>query len=132
MFFIAIIKAFKAKSKEDNTITYIVPTSECPAESVNIKYYSTLVAKQWNSFDEFVNHGFQIFWIVMLSSDSWDIKSTCTCPSFFKQNMCKHIVALALRENVLKYIDNLNPTLITAVRRRPGRSKNASNALSRN
>lgn len=121
-------KAFKAKS---TVPTYIVPSSNCPAELKKIAYYTTLVSKSWSSFDEFVNHGFQFFWIVQISSDSWDSKSSCTCPTFFKQNMCKHIIALAMRENLLPYTDDLNPTVISAVRRRPGRSKNSSNALSK-
>lgn len=124
----ANFKAFKAKSQVP---TYIVPSSNCPAKFANISYYTTLVAKRWNSFDEFINHGYQLFWIVILSSNAWDAESNCTCPAFFKNNICKHITALAMRENLLKYTDNMNPTVITAVRKRPGRPKNASNALSR-
>lgn len=122
-------KAFKAKA---NVPTYIVPSSNCPAKYANISYYTMLVSKRWDSFDEFVNHGYQLFWVVMLSTESWDSESKCTCPAFFKNNMCKHIVALAMRENLLKYTDNMNPTVITAVRNRAGRPKNASHALSTN
>lgn len=122
-------KAFKAIR---TTIpTYIIPSSNCPAELGNVAYYSTLVQKSWTTFDEFINHGFQFFWIVQLSSDAWDSESSCTCPSFFKNNMCKHIIALAMREKILTYADNLNPTVISAVRRRPGRVKNSSKALSK-
>lgn len=116
--------AFKAKTAVP---TYIVPSSKCPANLSNISYYATLVSKVWSSFDEFINHGFQFFWIVQLSSDAWDSKSSCTCPVFYKQNMCKHIIALAMRENLLEYIDSLNPTVISAVRKRPGRVANSSN-----
>lgn len=118
-------KAFKAKS---TLPTYIIPSSNCPAELGTITYYTTLVSKQWTSFDEFINHGFQFFWIAKISPEEWDSKSTCTCVPFFKD---KHIVALAMREKLLKYADNLNPTAISAVRKRPGRPKNASNAYSR-
>lgn len=122
---------FMAQAKSD-VPTYIVPSSNCPAELANVKHYTELVGKRWTSFDEFINHGHQFFWIVILSPDAWDTRSSCTCPPFFKNNMCKHIIALAMRENLLKYTDDLNPTVISNVRRRPGRSKNASNALSKN
>lgn len=120
--------AFKAKTVP----TYIVPSSKCPADLSNVLHYKTLASKSWSSFDEFINHGFQFFWIVELSFDQWDSKSSCTCPRFFKQNACKHIVALAMRENLLTYADSFNPTVISAVRRKPGRTKNASNAYSKN
>lgn len=73
-------KAFKAKSSKP---TYIVPSSTCPKELSNVASYATLAARRWKSFDEFINHGYQIFWIVELSTTAWDIESTCTSPAFF-------------------------------------------------
>lgn len=70
-----------------------------------------------------------MFWVVHLSTVAWDQESTCTCPAFFKKHICKHIVALAMREKLLTYNDENNPTVIAAVRRKPGRVKYAAKAL---
>lgn len=119
-------KAFKAKA---STPTYIVPSSTCPPELAKVSYYTALTAKSWESFDTFICHGYQLFWIVEISPTAWKTESRCTCPAFFKQNICKHIVALAMRENILKYNDSFNPTLISAVHKKSGRPKNAVKAL---
>lgn len=118
--------AFKAKS---DTLMYIVASSSCPAELANVAAYGAVAKQKWTSFDEFINHGYQLFWVVTVSSTEWASESTCTCPAFFKQNICKHIAAIAMRENILKYNDNSNPTLITATRKKAGREKNAEKAL---
>lgn len=118
--------AIKAKS----TIpTYIIPSSTCPKELANKEHYAALATTQWNSFDTYINHGYQISWIAQISAELWDTQSTCTCPVFFKQNICKHIVALAIREGLLKNTDNCNPTLISATRKKAGRPKHAQSAL---
>lgn len=75
--------AIKAKS----TIpTYIIPSSTCPKELANKKHYAALFTTQWSSFDTYINHGYQFFWIAQISAESWDTQSTCTCPAFFKHN----------------------------------------------
>ena len=93
-------------------------------------YYLTVAKRQWTSFDEYITYGYQMFWLVHFSSDDWKMKSSCTCPVFFKQNICKHIVAFALKENLIECPQTANPMMI-APRRQPGRSKNASKSLQR-
>jgi hypothetical protein len=55
---------------------------------------------QWETFDEFKKQYFSS-WEVALPLDkaSWKI-GTCNCRQF-KMNMCKHVIALAIR---LKYV----------------------------
>lgn len=91
-------KAFKAKKSISADVTiFSIPSRECAEDNANESYYKTLTKTTWKSFDEFIVHGFQQFHIVQFSSDCWKTKSTCTCPAFFKQNICKHIVAIGVR-----------------------------------
>lgn len=76
-------KSFKARSKNNNDRqTYVVPSSKCEPENANEKYYRSLVKSQWRSFDEFIQFGFQQFWIIHLSMADWKMSSSCTCPFF--------------------------------------------------
>lgn len=54
----------------------------------------------WNSFQQFKENAFSIYFVIMPKEHSLWTKGTCTCPSFFKKFMCKHVVGLAIR---LKY-----------------------------
>ena len=49
---------------------------------------------KWQSFDAFVNCAFEI-WKITINQDNWK-KSTCTCPIFLKQYMCKHILCICI------------------------------------
>lgn len=84
-------KSFKAKSGNNDIQTYVVPSSTCETDNANEKYYKCLVKRQWGSFDEFINFGFQQFWVVHLSMTHWKTSSSCSCPFFFKQHMCKQL-----------------------------------------
>lgn len=121
---------FRAHKKQTGATVYIFPSEKCSSEHANLTYYQSLTKRQWTSFDEFIDHGFQMFWLVSLSSLTWKSSSTCTCPVFFKQHICKHIVALALKEKLLDCPQTANPMLL-APKRGPGRSKKASKSLKR-
>ena len=52
---------------------------------------------RWNTFDQFKKRAFKIYIIdVPKEKEDW-VNSLCTCPSFFKQFMCKHVIGLAIR-----------------------------------
>lgn len=72
-------KCFKAKISTDNELVFLVPSQHCEEVNANEKYYRSLVKRQWKSFDEFITHGFQMFYIVHLSTTSWNIQSSCRC-----------------------------------------------------
>lgn len=121
-------KSFKVKGLSNDKTVNVVPSSKCDSNNANANYYKCLVKRDWTSFDEFINFGFQQFWIVTLSLTEWKLSSCCTCPVFFKQNMCKHIIAIAVKENVLEFPEIANPVLLTK-RRTAGRIPNAKRAL---
>lgn len=54
---------------------------------------------KWETFDEFKRNSFGDSKIYLNESD-WK-QSKCTCPAFYKQYMCEHVVGIALR---LKYV----------------------------
>lgn len=122
-------KAFKAATKSGIQVQ-VLPASKCPNENANYKFYQSLVKRKWTTFDEYVTHGFQIFWIVRFQAVNWKVTSSCTCPVYFKQRMCKHILAIAMREKLMDCPQNSNPMRL-APKRRTGRPKNASQALMR-
>lgn len=121
-------KAFKAKKSSDTEVIFSVPSSKCvdPTES----YYKTLVKTTWTSFDEFIVHGFQQFYIVKFSLDKWETESTCTCTYFFKQHMCKHVVAIGIRLEIIDPLTSANPVLLAPTRRKAGRPRRTAKALS--
>lgn len=123
-------QAFKATGKDSGRVYYVLPAKKCLPENCNYKHYKTLAKQQWTSFDEFITHGYQMFWLVVFSTDEWKTKSTCTCPIFFKEFICKHIVATALKCKIIECPFSANPILI-APRKKPGRPKNATMCLER-
>lgn len=122
-------KTFKATTKS-GTVVEVLPSEKCPDENANHKYYQTLVKRKWASFDEYIMHGFQMFRVVQFSKIDWKIKSQCTCPIYFKQRMCKHILAIAMRDKQMVCPQNANPMQLVP-RRKPGRPNTAAEALMR-
>lgn len=124
-------KSFKAKNSCGSVYTYSVPSSGCAVENATETYYKTLVRTIWKSFDEFIIHGYQQFYIVQYSQGNWKTQSTCTCAAFFKQHMCKHIIAIGIRHHALEIPASSNPTRLMPIRRKPGRPKNTTYALAK-
>lgn len=122
-------KCFKAKSSTEDKLVFLVPSARCDPINANEKFYRSLVKRQWTSFDEFVTHGFQMFYIVQLSKTSWNKQSSCTCVCFFKENMCKHIIAVGMREKIIDCPESANPTSLSQYKRKAGGAKNAKKAL---
>lgn len=123
-------QSFKATTKGTARLYYVLPGAKCSDKNSNYKYYKELTKRKWESFDEFITYGYQIFWVVSFSNDQWNTKSTCTCPVYFKQYICKHLVAIALRDGIIECPQTANPQLI-APKRKQGRAKNATKALMR-
>lgn len=122
------LKAFKAKQPmNSNKAVYVVPSSTCADE--NESYYKTLSKTTWTSFDEYIVHGFQQFYIVQLSNDSWKSESTCTCTAFFKQNMCKHIIAIGVRLGAVTIPNIVNLVPLVRTRNKSGRPKKTTKGL---
>lgn len=123
-------KAFKAKQPANlDAAIFVIPSSKCTAENANESYYKTLAKTTWKSFDEFIVHGFQQFHIVHFSNEYWKSKSTCSCPVFFKQNICKHIVAIGARLGALTIPNTANLVPLARTKRKAGRPKRTATAL---
>lgn len=121
-------KSFRVKGQNNDKTISVVPSSKCDPKNANENYFKCLVKRDWKTFDEFISFGFQQFWTVTLSMTDWKISSSCTCPVFFKENMCKHIIAVGVKENVIEFPEIANPVLL-AKRRPAGRIANAKRAL---
>lgn len=122
--------AFKTKQTDDsNVTTFVVPSSKCEIENATPSYYKTLVRTNWQTFDEYIIHGHHQFYIVKFPQDSWKNQSLCTCPEFFKQFMCKHIIAVGVRLGKIDIPETANPVNLVATRRKPGRPKKITAAL---
>lgn len=123
-------KCFKVKSLEKNMIVYVVPSqTNCAPADATEEHYKDLVKRQWKSLDEYLTHGFQKFYLVKVSSQSWKNKSLCSCVYFFKKNCCKHIIAVGMREKMIDMPDAANPTLLNQKKRNRGRTFHAKGAL---
>lgn len=123
-------KAFKAKQKTNSNVSiFSVPSSKCADENATEAYYKTLAKATWDSFDEFIVHGFQQFYIVHFSSNNWKTESTCTCAAFFKQHICKHIIAIGIRSKIIEPPATANPVRLAATKRKPGRPRGTNKAL---
>lgn len=126
------LKAFKVKQPKGSNVTiFVVPSSECAEENANESYYKTLSKTTWETFDEFIVHGFHQFYLVQFSNDSWKTESKCTCPAFFKQNMCKHIIAIGVRLGSIIIPDTVNLVALARTRRKAGRPKLTQTALAK-
>lgn len=123
-------KAFKAKTFDNSKENiYTIPSSSCAPKNSTEAYYKQLVQAKWQSFDEFINHGFHQFWIVKISKEAWTTMSSCTCPVFSKQFMCKHLIAVAFKENILECPNTANPMMLSRTKRAVGRPRATQKAL---
>lgn len=81
---------------------------------------------EYASFDEYVQHMFDLY-IVTFDTDvkRWKETSTCTCPSFADNFICKHVMCMVYLLGLEKYKTEhyLQPN------RAPGRPKKATPAL---
>lgn len=124
------LKTFKARSKDKSSqdeIVLLVASEKCT--NPTHQFYKQIQKQTWNSFGEYVEYGFHQFYLIHLSKSNWKVNSRCTCPSFLKQFMCKHIIATAIREKLMEVTPTMNPTLLANGRIKRGRPKNASKAL---
>lgn len=89
----------------------------------------TYKALSYDSFEDFSLKHFQL-WSITMSRDSKHFdETTCTCPKFFKEYTCKHIIGLGLRMKVLSIPATLN--LVGGRGRRKGRAPKVGPALSK-
>ena len=53
----------------------------------------------WETFEEF-KESLKFIWCTIVDKDDWKKKSSCTCPYFMKNYLCKHIIGIANRRKL--------------------------------
>lgn len=115
-------------NKCDDEIVIRVISTEGMQSGITFDQINKLHQKKWSSFDQFVNGAFHKFWTVQVSTRNWKVMSKCSCPEFFKNYMCKHIIGVALREKLIKCPKTAITTLLEQ-KSKPGRKPKAVKAL---
>ena len=81
-----------------NTVHYFMPAGDedtLTHDQVE-SYRATFRDGSWTSFSEFLSQAFGIWQVEMsTSADEWK-NATCSCPVFYKDYICKHIIGVAL------------------------------------
>lgn len=108
----------------DNGQLYYV--SEGKTEALNQADKTIYKDMNW-SFDEMAKSMFSIWVLSFLSDETKWRESTCTCPSFFKEFTCKHVIGIALR---LKIVE-APPDVRLVEHNKKGRPAKAKKALIR-
>jgi hypothetical protein len=72
-------------------------------ETIRI-YNAQMEECNWKTFGDFGNCAFGL-WKITINKDNWKL-STCTCPIYFKQYICKHITGISI---LLKIVGNQMP-----------------------
>ena len=117
-----------AKKKLDNSTIYYIASKTNPNKQQNkesiIEYKNNFNLIEVNDFDKWYNLTTSI-WTVQISSDSR--QSTCTCPFYRKNYVCKHILALSCKEKKLEWHPNAHDVPLGQKRKKgnPGKTKKA-------
>jgi hypothetical protein len=123
------------QEKSEPNFWYVNSSDGVPIESSEvIKIYNKQMSNpgKWRTFDDFCNCAFG-YWKISIDKDAdennWK-KSTCTCPIYLKQYICKHIIAICI---ALKKVGNQLPPAAKSqpvgTTRGPGRPRLAVRAL---
>ncbi len=94
--------------------------------SDTVKFLRQSSLRNWKRFDTYVISRNSV-WKVDLNTTEWK-KSSCTCPSFFKTYICKHICGIAIIQNLFLLPPEAKNIPIGEKRKR-GRPSKAKKAL---
>jgi hypothetical protein len=92
------------------------------------QYLSMISECNWACFDDFAAE-FQEIRVIDLDRDNWKL-SKCSCPSWHKHYMCKHIIAVAYNEDLFDDFPAAAYDIPLGRRRGPVRPKRIGKALS--
>lgn len=98
------------------------------SEQPKLQVLGALAPNKWKTFADFENEYFSR-WVVLLPKDknAW-LNGSCSCPFFFLNYKCKHIVGLAIRNQSAEAPIEAKLVPIGQKRRR-GRPSKARSAL---
>jgi hypothetical protein len=109
----------------DNTTKYYVPAGD--KTKLSDKEIQRYEAGRFNSFDSFKSVQFGIWCVCLPNAEEWR-KGTCTCSSFLKTYMCKHVIGISMRMKYCKPPPEAKNVPIGEKRKR-GRPAKAKKAL---
>jgi len=111
--------------KGDRTIYYIPAGEETTITEKEIKRYENC---RFNLFHVYKSVYFKI-WCLCLSNNPEELRTaTCTCPSFLKNYICKHVIGMSIRLKYCKPPPEAKNVEIGTKRKR-GRPSKARKAL---
>lgn len=124
----------KTFNTETKTQMFIVPSTKylSETESKSLTDLLSIQKQKFDSFDDYVKNGMGMYYNVSMKCDKqkWSVESTCTCKSFQKKYICKHIIGLAMQLKLIKR-PNVDDSKIIGKKPSRGRSAKAKNALNR-
>lgn len=124
----------KRLKEETNTQMFIVPSSKyiSRTDSKELSELLSIKNKKFDSFDDYVSNGMGMYYDVCMKCDKHLclVESTCTCKSFQKKYVCKHIIGLAIHLKLVKK-PNLGDNKIIGKKQSRGRSAKAKKALNK-
>ena len=120
----------RTETKRNVTSYYIQPTSNAKKITLaEIKQYDKIhQLLSWQTFDTYVKSQSQ-HWKVVIEGTDWE-HASCTCKSFQKDFICKHVLGIAIRLNVHHVRPEAKNVPIGEKRKR-GRPKKCKKALLR-
>lgn len=109
---------------------YFVRSSKAIDKNWTLSEESIALIKntKYRSFDQYVDLAFGFYWQISISHQNWQTESSCNCPYFLKNFMCKHVIGLSLRMKICKLPRAAIATPLGA-KPKSGRKANAKKAL---
>lgn len=89
--------------KGDDEKAYCYMTAGTNEDQATEAMVDRFLFAEHETFDEFINHMFDLYEIVFEKDPSnWQNTTRCSCPAFASNYICKHIVAMAYKLKLLK------------------------------
>lgn len=111
----------------ETSIQFISPVGNQSIRREEIDRILGLIKRlSWKKFESYFSSK-SAFWIINFQLPDW-ISSTCSCPTFKKEYICKHIVGICIIKKTMVVPDNLKTNGIGSKPKR-GRKKFVGKAL---
>lgn len=132
-----LINGYQYSDSEKSMVTENLPDGSCNVyvfsgdnmNKITLEEVRKFEDATYENFDEFSSKAFIIYKITLTATGRNWKNAICTCTSFAKNYMCKHIVAIAYRLGILNKPDSLLSTVPIAAKNKRGRPKKATKAL---
>lgn len=120
-------KSVRFKSVEDTLIQCICPANGMSLRKEEIdRVLGLFMRMSWKKFESYATSKSKL-WIVNFNLSNW-ITSSCSCPIFKKEYICKHIIRIGIIKKIINVPENLKTDCIGYKPKR-GRKKIVGKAL---